>query len=128
MVEGPTKVLRVFRALLYTYTMPNHHYTSTYMLAYHHLKACGSEKVPVGKRNFDPPEGRKTPTPGSKSMVEGPTKVLRVFRALLYTYTMPNHHYTSTYMLAYHHLKSRRSPKACGKTHIQCQTTTIVAK
>jgi len=38
----------------------------------------------VGKRNFDPPEGRKTPTPGSKSMVEGPTKVLRVFRALLY--------------------------------------------
>ena len=38
MVEGPTKVLRVFRALLYTYTMPNHHYTSTYMLAYHHLK------------------------------------------------------------------------------------------
>jgi len=51
-------------------------------------------------------EGRKTPTPGSKSMVEGPTKVLRVFRALLCTYTMPNHHYTSTYMLAYHHLKS----------------------
>jgi len=45
-------------------------------------------------------------------MVEGPTKVLRVFRALLYTYTMPNHHYTSTYMLAYHHLKARRSPKA----------------
>jgi hypothetical protein len=34
--------------------------------------------------------------------------VLRVFRALLYTYTMPNHHYTSTYMLAYHHLKSPR--------------------
>ena len=117
MVEGPTKVLRVFRALLYTYTMPNHHYTSTYMLAYHHLKPDVLRK-PVGKRNFDPPEGRKTPTPGSKSMVEGPTKVLRVFRALLYTYTMPNHHYTSTYMLAYHHLKPRRSPKACGKTKL----------
>ena len=73
-------------------------------------------------------------------MVEGPTKVLRVFRALLYTYTMPNHHYTSTYMLAYHHLKSpkvktkllpeaTKTPtveKACGKTHIQCQTTTTL--
>jgi len=117
MVEGPAKVLRVFRALLYIYTMPNHHYTSTYMLAYHHLKPTRSRK-PVGKRNFDPPEGRKTPTPDSKSMAEGPTKVLRVFGALLYTYTMPNHHYTSTYMLAYHHLKPTRSPKACGKTKL----------
>ena len=84
MVEGPTTVLRVFRALLYTYTMPNHHYTSTYMLAYHHLKPTRSPK-PVGKRNFDPPEGRKTPTPGSKSMVEGLTIMLGVSRALLYT-------------------------------------------
>jgi len=40
------------------------------------------------KRNFDPPEGRKTPTPGSKSMAEGPAKVLSVFRALLYTYNL----------------------------------------
>ena len=79
---------------------------------------CEVLRKSMGKRNFDPPEGRKTPTPGSKSMVEGPTKVLRVFRALLYTYTMPNHHYTSTYMLAYHHLKPRRSPKACGKTKL----------
>ena len=86
-------------------------------------------------------------------MVEGPTKVLRVFRALLYTYTMPNHHYTSTYMLAYHHLKfseslwenetlthlreekrQRLAVKVWWRAykqglvkHIQCQTTTILA-
>ena len=53
-------------------------------------------------------------------MVEGPTKVLRVFRDLLYTYTMPNHHYTSTYMLAYHHLKRPDvlRIKVCGKTKL----------
>ena len=45
MVEGPTKVLRVFRALLYTYTMPNHHYTSTYMMTYPHLMAKHCLKV-----------------------------------------------------------------------------------
>jgi len=40
----------------------------------------------MGKRNLDPvPEGRKTPTPGSKSMVEGLAIMLGVSRALLYT-------------------------------------------
>jgi len=42
---------------------------------------------------FDPPEGRKTQTPGHKSMVEGLTIMLGVFRDLLYTYAMPNNHY-----------------------------------
>ena len=52
----------------------------------------------MGKRNFDPPEGRKTQTCGHKSMVEGLTIMLGVFINLLCTYTMPNNHYCSTYM------------------------------
>ena len=54
MVEGLTKVLGVFRALLYTYTMPNHHYCSTYMMAYYHLMLLLRKWL--GKRNFDPPD------------------------------------------------------------------------
>jgi len=33
------KVLKVFINLLYTYTMPNNHYCSTYMMPYPHLLA-----------------------------------------------------------------------------------------
>ena len=37
MMEGVTIMLAVFMDLLYTYTMPNNHYCSTYMVAYPHL-------------------------------------------------------------------------------------------
>ena len=37
MVEGLTIMLIVFINLLYTHTMPNNHYCSTYMMAYPHL-------------------------------------------------------------------------------------------
>src|SRR6056300_220930 len=95
--------------------MLNNHYCSTYLMAYHHLLSRRSPKV-YGKTKSRPTEGRKKPTPGSKSMVEGLTIMLGVSRALLYTYTMPNNHYCSTYLMAYHHLLSRRSPKVYGKT------------
>ena len=39
MVEGPTIMQRVFIALLYTHTMPNTYYYSTYMMEYPHLMA-----------------------------------------------------------------------------------------
>ena len=39
MVEALTIMLGVFMDLLYTYTMPNNHYCSTYMMAYPHLMA-----------------------------------------------------------------------------------------
>ena len=93
MVEGLTIMLGVSRALLYTQPMPNNNYCSTYMMA-----SCSPASVlrkSVGKRNLDPPEGRKTQTPGHKSMVEGLTIMLGVFRDLLYTYTMPNNQTTT---------------------------------
>ena len=39
MVEGLTIMLGGFINLLYTHTMPNNHYCSTYMMAYPHLMA-----------------------------------------------------------------------------------------
>ena len=41
-------------------------------------------------------------------MVEGLTIMLGVFINLLYTHTMPNNHYCSTYMMAYPHLMAKR--------------------
>ena len=41
-------------------------------------------------------------------MVEGLTIMPRVFINLLYTHTMPNNHYCSTYMMAYPHLMAKR--------------------
>ena len=39
MVEGLAIMLRVLINLLYTHTMPNNHYCSTYMMLYPHLMA-----------------------------------------------------------------------------------------
>ena len=47
------------------------------------------------------------PTSGCKSMMEGLTIMRRVFINLLYTHTMPNNHYCSTYMMAYPHLMAK---------------------
>ena len=115
MAEGLTIMLGVSMGLLYTYTMPNNCYCSTYMMAYHHLMARGFPKVD-GKPKFQPTEGRKTPTCGCKSMVEGLTIMLIVFINLLYTHTMPNNHYCSTYMMAYPHLMAKHCLKAGRKS------------
>jgi len=53
-------------------------------------------------------------------MVEGLTIMLGVFINLLYTHTMPNNHYCSTYMMAYPHLMAKLLQKrilwvTCGK-------------
>jgi len=52
-------------------------------------------------------EAREPPTSGCKSMVEGLTIMPRVFINLLYTHTMPNNHYCSTYMMPYPHLMAK---------------------
>ena len=51
---------------------------------------------------FAKSEARNLPVSGCKSMVEGPTIMPGVFINLLCIYTMPNNHYCSTYMMAYH--------------------------
>ena len=114
MVEGPTIMLGVFINLLCTYTMPNNHYCSTYMMAYH--KSVSKYCLKFGRKSRS--EGRDLSTWCCKSMVEGLTIMLGVFRDLLYTYTMPNNHYCSTHMMAYHHLMLRGSPKVYGKTKL----------
>jgi len=103
MLEGLTIMLRVFINLLYTHTMPNNHYCSTYMMAYPHLMAKHCLIISRKLRS----EAWNLPTSGCKSMLEGLTIMLRVFINLLYTHTMPNNHYCSTYMMAYPHLMAK---------------------
>ena len=96
-------MLGVFINLLYTHTMPNIYYCSTFMLLYPHLMA--KHWLRVGRKlRFLP---RNLPTWGCKSMVEGPTIMLGVFINLLYTHTMPNIYYCSTFMLLYPHLMAK---------------------
>jgi len=103
MMDGLIIMLGVFINLLCTYTMPNNHYCSTYMMPYPHLlvKHC----LKVGRKSRS--EAWNLPTCGCKSMVEGLTITLRVFINLLYTLTMPNNHYCSTYMMPYPHLMAK---------------------
>ena len=157
--------------LLYTYTMPNIYYSSTYMLLYPHLMAklaWSWQEIEI----FSWSEAWNPPTWGCKSMVEGlqscwecSSLVIHLYNAkhllfkqptccytptwwpnlpevgrksrffpdlrhetrqhgavkvwwraynhagsvhhLLYTYTMPNIYYSSTYMLLYPHLMAK---------------------
>ena len=88
MMDGLTIMLGVFINLLYTYTLPNNHYLTTYMLLYPHLmvKHC----LKVGRKSRS--EAWNPPTCGCKSMMDGLTIMLGVFINLLYTYTLPNNH------------------------------------
>ena len=52
MVEGLTIMLGVFINLLYTHTMPNNHYCSTYMMPYPHLLAKHCLRVGRKSRFF----------------------------------------------------------------------------
>jgi len=96
-------MLTVFINLLCTHTMPNNHYCSTYMMAYPHLMA--KHCLRVGRKSGS--EAWNLPTCGCKSMVEGLIIMLTVFFNLLWTHTMPNNHYYSTYMMAYPHLMAK---------------------
>ena len=103
MVEGLKIMLGVFNTFLYTQARPNKHCCSTYLMAYHHLMA---KHWPEVYRNSWS-EAWNLPTWGCKSMVEGPTIMLRVFITILCIHTMPINHYYSTYMMAYYHLKAK---------------------
>ena len=131
MVEGLTIMLGVFINLLYTHTMPNNHYCSTYMMAYPHLMAKRCLRV-GRKSDFFRSEAWNLPTCGCKSMVEGLTIMLGVFINLLYTHTMPNNHYCSTYMMAYPHLMAKRCLRVGRKSrffpdlrHETCQHVAV---
>ena len=147
-------MLELFITLLYTYTMPNKHYSSKPTSLRYHLMAKRCLKV--GRKSKS--EARNLPTWGCKSMMEGPTIMLGVFITLLYTYTMPNNHYSSKpsslrcHLMAKHCLKVGRNQNLrqeicqhvavkvwwrdlqscweCSSTcyaHIQCQTSTAIA-
>jgi len=89
MVEGPTIMLGVFITLLCIHTMPNIYYCSTCMLLYPHLMAKLAWEL-AEIEFFSWSEAWNPPTWDCKSMVEGPTIMLRVFITLLCIHTMPN--------------------------------------
>ena len=114
MIDGLTIMLGVFINLLYTYTIPNNHYCSTYMMPYPHLLAKHCLRVGRKLRS----EAWNPPTWGCKSMMEGPTILLGVFINLLYTHTMPNIYYCSTCMLLYTPTWWPNLPKSWKKIEI----------
>jgi len=102
-VDGLTIMLGVFINLFYTYTLPNNHYSTTYMLLYPHLMA--KHCLTIGRKSGS--EAWNPPTWGCNSIVDGLTIMLGVFINLFYTYTLPNNHYSTTYMLLYPHLMAK---------------------
>ena len=69
---------------------------------------------------------------GGKSMMDGLTIMLGVFINLLYTYTLPNNHYSTTYMLLYPHLMAKHCLKVGRKSsffpdlrHETCQHVAV---
>jgi len=111
MIEGPTIMWGVFMTLLYMYTMPNKHYSSKPTSLRYHLMAKRCLKVSRKSKS----EARNLPTWGCKSMMEGPTIMLRVFMTLLYIYTMPNKHYSSKPTSLRYHLMAKRCLKVGRK-------------
>jgi len=103
MMDGLIIMLGVFINLLYTHTMPNNHYSTTYMMPYPHLMAKHCLTISRKSRS----EARNLPTSGCKSMMDGLIIKLGVFINLLYTHTMPNNHYSTTYMMPYPHLLAK---------------------
>jgi len=104
MLEGPTIMLGMFITLLYTYTIPNNHYSSKPSSLSCHLMA--KRCLRVGRNQIS--EARNLPLCGCKSMTEGLRIVLGVFITLLYTYTMPNNHYSSKPSSLSCHLMAKR--------------------
>ena len=111
MVEGLRNMLNVFINLLCTYTMPNKHYYSKPTSLRCHLMA--KRCLTVGRnRNL---RARNLPSCGCKSMTEGLRIVLCVFITLLYTYTMPNNHYSSKPTSLRCHLMAKRGLRVGGR-------------
>ena len=81
-------------------------------MPYPHLMA--KHCLTVGRKSRS--EAWNLPTCGCKSMVEGLTIMLGVFINLLYTHTMPNNHYCSTYMMPYPHLMAKHCLKVGRKS------------
>ena len=73
-------------------------------MAYPHLMA--KHCLIIGRKSWFE-AASNLPTRGCISMLVGLTIMLRVFINLLYTHTMPNNHYCSTYMMAYPHLMAK---------------------
>ena len=88
---------------IYIHTLPNKHHCSFYMMPWPHLIA----KCKLDFKILILSKAKNLPTWGCKSMMEGPTIMLGVFKNLLYTHTMPNIYYCSTCMLLYHHLMAK---------------------
>ena len=82
-----------------------------------------------GSRQKSESEARNPPPCGCKSMMGGLTIMLGVFINLLYTYTLPNNHYSTTYMLLYPHLMAKHCLKVGRKLrserHETCQQVAI---
>jgi len=91
---GLTIMLGVFINLLYTYTLPISHYSTTYMLLYPHLMAKHCLNV-SRKSRFLPGSGKNLANIwGCKSMVEGLTII--VLECYWPSYTS-NQYQTSTF-------------------------------
>ena len=88
-------VLGVFITFLYTYTMPNNHYSSKptslrcHLMAKHCLRA--QQKIEM----FPDLRHEICPHVAVKVWQRALQSVLGVFITFLYTYTMPNNHYSS---------------------------------
>jgi len=112
MTEGLRMVLGVFITLLYTYTMPNNHYSSKPSSLRCHLMA----KRCAESWQQSESEARNLPSCGCKSMTEGLRMVLGVFITLFYTYTMPNNHYSSKPSSLRCHLMAKRCAESWQKS------------
>jgi len=115
MMDGLIIMPRVFINFLYTYTMPNNHYSTTYMMPYPHLLAKHCLRVGARKSRS---EARNLPTCGCKSMMDGLIIMPRVFINFLYTYTMPNNHCSTTYMMPYPHLLAKHCLRVGRKSRV----------
>ena len=100
---------RVFNNLLYTHTMPNNHYCSTYMTG---IPPLDGQTLPdqsaENREDFWPDLRHETcPQVAVKVCWKDLQSCWECSSLLLYTHTMPNNHYCSTYMMAYPHLMAK---------------------
>ena len=111
-------VLGVFITLLYTYTMPNNHYSSKptslrcHLMAKHCLRA--QQKIEI----FPDLRHEICPHVAVKVWQRALQSVLGVFITFLYTYTMPNNHYSSKPTSLRCHLMAKHCLRAQQKIEI----------
>ena len=115
--EGLTIKLGVFITLLYTYTMPDNYYCSKPSSLRCHLMA----KRCAESWQKSESEARNLPSCGCKGMPEGLRMVLGVFITLLYTYTMPNKHYSSKPSSLRCHLMAKHCAESWQKSESEAR-------